>query len=67
MTRRVEEDPLKKHTVNLYDGDFQRLRDIHGSDVGAGLVIRKLVRRHIQETEKKVNQVKLPEVDGVSV
>lgn len=61
MTRSYEEEslPRTKHTLNLYEGDFERLRELH-PEVGASLVIRKIVRKYIRDTEPKV---RLPKVD----
>jgi hypothetical protein len=44
--RRKSEVPLQKVTLNLFEGDFSRLQDLH-PDLGAGAVIRLIVRRHL--------------------
>lgn len=59
MTKKIEE--LEKVTLNLYPGDFSRLRDLY-QDVPAGLVVRKLVRAHIEKVEGKTEVPKV-EVD----
>jgi hypothetical protein len=49
MPRRVFEDrKTTKHTLNLYEGDFEELQNAY-RDLGASVVIRKLIRRHIEE------------------
>lgn len=44
----------QKHTLNLFEGDFARLQELY-PDAGASLVIRTLVRRHIDEKTPKVD------------
>lgn len=51
------DEPLEKHTMHLYEGDFERLKDLH-PDIGVGIVIRKLVRKHLKENEPKVDTSK---------
>ena len=48
------DDALKKHTLNLYEGDYKRIGD-HYPDVGAGTVIRKLVRTHLDKLEPPID------------
>ena len=38
---------LKKHTLLLFDGDFDRLKDLH-PDVTPSKVLRTLLRNHIK-------------------
>jgi len=57
-----EREPVHKHTVNLYEGDFQRLQDLY-PDLGAGIVVRKLVRKHIKSVEKNVTPAKLEDLE----
>lgn len=45
-----DEDGLQKHTLNLYPGDYQKLRELY-PDVGAGAIIRRLVRKYIEQVE----------------
>lgn len=51
--RRREDFALRRHTLNFYDGDFERLQTIHGTRVGASKVIRDLVRTHLKEIDRK--------------
>lgn len=45
-----DKDDLSKHTLNLYPGDYQKLREFY-PDVGAGAIIRRIVRRYIEQIE----------------
>ena len=53
--KRKEDYDLEKVTLNLREGDFGRLRDLHGR-LGAGKVIRELVIGHIRRVEESVAQ-----------
>ena len=53
--RRKEDQPMTKHSLNLLAGDFNKLRDMHGR-LGAGKVIRLLVRGHISRAEERAAQ-----------
>lgn len=44
---------LKKHTLNLFAGDFSRLDELH-PDIGASTIIRKLIRAHIKKVEARL-------------
>lgn len=48
--KRDDDEGLSKHTLNLFPGDYQKLRDFY-PDVGAGAVIRRIVRRFIEQIE----------------
>lgn len=41
---------LQKHTLNLYKGDYEKLRSFY-PDIGAGAVIRRIVQRYIEQVE----------------
>lgn len=57
--------PTQKHTLNLYEGDFDRLRELY-PHVGASIVIRRLIRRYIEDIERKALQgVTVPEIPEV--
>jgi len=43
---------LSKHLVNFYKGDMGRLKDLYPG--GAAIIIRKLIRLHLQKVEAKV-------------
>lgn len=53
MTGRREDLPLEKVTLNLYQGDWERLAHFHG-DQNVSRAIRLLVRRHIQRVERQL-------------
>lgn len=48
--KRKESKPLTKHTLNLYEGQAEKLQELHPR-LGAAFVIRKLIDRHIAEAE----------------
>ena len=45
-----DDEGLQKVTLNLFDGDMERLRSFY-PDVGASAVIRRIVRRYIEQVE----------------
>lgn len=45
---RSEKEPMQKHTLNLYEGDFERLQELY-PEIGASMVIRKIIRKHIAD------------------
>lgn len=47
---KADEEGLQKHTLNLYPGDYEKLRTFY-PDVGAGAVIRRIVRSYIKQIE----------------
>jgi hypothetical protein len=64
--RRKEDYPLQKVTLNLRDGDFEYLRDLHGK-VGAGKIIRNLVIKHIKTVQEKVALEEHLSTDNVKI
>jgi len=52
MTVRKEEYPLQKVTLNLRDGDWNWLKEMHGQ-LGASKVIRELVMGHRKRSEER--------------
>lgn len=44
----MKDEELQKHTLNLYAGDYEELQS-HYPDVGAGPVIRRLVRAYLSQ------------------
>lgn len=54
--RRKEPYPLEKVTLNLRQGDFNRLQVLHGR-IGAGKFIREMVIGHIDRVNRHVEQV----------
>lgn len=59
MSRRREDRMMTKHTLNLYQGDYDRLQQLYGTRVGAAKIIRDIVRAHIRLIEESAAQ-KLP-------
>jgi len=43
---------LQKHTLNLFSGDYAKLQDLC-PDIGASVVIRRIVRTFINRVEEK--------------
>lgn len=53
-------EPLQKHPINLFKGDYDRLRDIFRQD--PSLVIRMAVRRLIEANEAAPGKLPKTEV-----
>ena len=51
--RRREDFPLTKHTLNLYEGDYERLQALFPARIGAAKAIRDLVRHYLTEKTPK--------------
>lgn len=47
---KADEEGLQKHTLNLFPGDYEKLRELY-PDVGASVIIRRIVRRFIEQIE----------------
>ncbi len=58
MALRQEGYPLQKVTLNLRDGDFDRLQNLHGK-LGAGKVVRELVIAHLRRVDEALAQRQL--------
>lgn len=56
----TEKEPMQKHTLNLFAGDFERLQALY-PDVGAAAVIRRLIRKHLDAADPKPDLTKLKE------
>jgi len=52
--RRREDHPIHKHTLNLYEGDYERLQSLYR--VGAAKIIRDIIRAHIRKIEEDAAQ-----------
>lgn len=59
MKRRAD-FPLTKHTLNLFEGDWEKLEKWH-PEIGPSRIIRDLIRAHLRKLEKA--QAPLPGVD----
>ena len=53
--RRREDHPIVKVTLNLFAGDWEKLQTWYPK-LGAGKVVRELVRAHVRTNEEKFNQ-----------
>jgi hypothetical protein len=53
--RKKETYDLQKVTLNLREGDWDRLRDLHTRQ-GASKIVRDLVIGHLTRVEAEVNQ-----------
>lgn len=45
-----KDENLQKHTLNLFAGDMEKLQGYY-PDVGASVVIRKIVRAYLDQIE----------------
>lgn len=46
----MKDEDLTKHTLNLYTGDYEWFRSMY-PDVGAGPVIRRIIRAYRNQVE----------------
>lgn len=46
------DEELTKHTLNLFAGDYEELRDLH-PDTGAAVAIRLLIRTYLAQVRAK--------------
>lgn len=53
MARTIETEPLKKHTLFLYEGDFDELATFY-PDLGASVAVRRIVRAQLQKLRSTV-------------
>lgn len=60
--KKREAFPLQKVTLNLFEGDFDWLRENNGR-LGAGKVIRELVRAHRNRVENRLGPIPVPDID----
>jgi hypothetical protein len=56
--RRKSDQPLQKHTLLLFEGDFEKLAELH-PEVPKSIVVRLLVRKHLKDN---IIPIKLSEV-----
>ncbi len=43
-------EELQKHTLLLFEGDYRRLQEYY-PEIGAAIVIRKIVRKHLTQLD----------------
>lgn len=66
MVRKVNENlKIHKHTLNLYAGDYAKIQELF-PDIGAGVVIRKVVRNYVESLEAKTT-VTPPATDQLEI
>ena len=56
MAHARSDAPLHKITVNLFEGDFQRLQTYYAK-VGAGHALRLIIRSHLNRLDAKHAQI----------
>ncbi len=59
-TKIKERLPVSKHTLALYEGDFAELQRLY-PDIGASVVIRRLVHDHLADFENGAPKLQLNE------
>lgn len=55
-----EQEPMQKHTLNLYEGQYERLQKLF-PEVGAAAVIRRLIKRYLEDNEPRADMANLKE------
>lgn len=53
---------LSKHTLNLFPGDYAKLQQYY-PDIGAATIIRRIVRRFLDQIEEKGEAQPIADVD----
>lgn len=56
------ETELQKHTLNLFPGDYAKLQQ-HYPDVGAAVIIRRIVHRFVEQIEQAGNEAAQINID----
>lgn len=59
MVRTVEYEPLQKHTLSFYQGDFDKMAAFY-PDLGPSVAIRRIIRAHLKKLESGLSP--LPEI-----
>ena len=54
MARTLETEPLQKHTLFLYEGDFAKL-GTYFPDLGPSVAVRRIIRQHLTQLEAQVS------------
>jgi len=54
--RRREDHKLQKCTVNLYDGDYDKLMAWTSTRIGAAKIIRDIVHAYVRKIEEEAAQ-----------
>lgn len=53
---RKEDLAISKHTLNLYAGDYDKLRSLYSTRLGAAKIIRDIIHAHIRKIEEDAAQ-----------
>lgn len=64
MARSNETEELKKHTLHLYAGDFDKLASFY-PDLGPSVAVRRIIRKHLKQLEAQVTS--LPTLESLDV
>ncbi len=64
--KRKEDFPIVKVTLNLFEGDWEKLQTWYPK-LGGGKVVRELVRAHVRANEEKFNQTAEPVRLNISI
>lgn len=54
---RKSKDSLQKHTLQLFEGDYAKLQELH-PEVGAASIIRTIIRQYILKLAPPVDTTK---------
>jgi hypothetical protein len=60
MPRTIETEPLQKHTLFLYEGDFARLASFF-PELGASVAVRRIVRASLKKLERGISPLTMKE------
>jgi len=62
VARTVETEPLQKHTLSFYAGDFEKLAAFY-PQIGPSVAARRIVRDHLRLLESKMAPEKALKVE----
>lgn len=55
-----------RRCVNLWIGDWEWLQTVHSGNLGAGVVVRELVRKYRKRVEEKAN-ARMPSIAELEI
>ncbi len=58
--------PLEKVTIRLFQGQMDRLRELHGHKINPNKLIRTIIAAYIQRVETRAAET-LPSVDELQI
>ena len=56
MVRTVEHEPLQKHTLSFYQGDFEKI-GVFYPDLGPSVAVRRIIRAHLKKLEQGMSPI----------